>query len=67
MFEREQAIAAGRCPCAACPGTLSDPGRSRGGWAFRRACGCASQASVIDQKRCAATVPGDRHREASAR
>jgi hypothetical protein len=70
MFERERAIAdiaAGRCPCAACPGALSDPARSRGGWGFCRACGCAWQASDIDQKRYAATVPGERHREAPAR
>ena len=70
MFDGERAIAdfaAGRCPCAACPGRLSDPARSRCGWCFCRACGCAWQASVIDQKQYAATVPGDRHRAAPAR
>jgi len=67
MFDRERAIAdiaAGRCPCAAFPGILSDPARSRGGWGFCRACGCAWQVSDIDQMRYAATVPGSPHRQA---
>jgi hypothetical protein len=70
VFNREKAIvdiSAGHCPCAACNGKLSDPARSRGGWGFCRACGCAWQVSEIDRKPYAATVPADRHGQAAVR
>jgi hypothetical protein len=64
VFNREKAIVdirAGQCHCAALNGKVSDRARSRGALGFCRACGCAWQVSDIDQKRHAATVPGDRH------
>ncbi len=51
MFNREQVIkriASGRCACAGCLGQLTDPARSKGGWGFCRACGCAWQIATPD-------------------
>jgi hypothetical protein len=66
MFTRNEAIkriASGRCACADCPGRLTDPARSKGGWGFCRACGCAWQIATPDGHAYAATVPSAMHRE----
>lgn len=65
MFERATAIRQieqGRCPCERCPGTLTDPLRSKGGWGFCRTCGCAWQVSAPNGHEYAATVPSGIHR-----
>jgi hypothetical protein len=70
MFDRATAIRhieQGCCPCERCRGDLTKPTLSKGGWGFCRVCRCAWQVSGVDQKRYAATVPGDRHRQPTAR
>jgi hypothetical protein len=65
VFDRDLAIkeiASGECPCSACKGLLTDPAKSRGGWAFCKTCACAWQISIRDGHRYAATVPLAIHR-----
>jgi len=65
MFDSVSAIRrvrAGDCACGGCPGQLSDPARSKGGWGFCRVCRCAWQVSAPDGHEYAATVPSDVHR-----
>jgi len=65
MFDRAVAIRRvreGYCACEACPGRLSDPGLSKGGWGFCRVCRCAWQISAPDGHEYAATIPSDPHR-----
>ena len=58
-FNREtaiQQIEAGRCPCDRCPGQLTDPAKSKGGWAFCAICGCAWQATLVNATTYASTI-----------
>lgn len=64
MFDRTAAIhliEQSRCPCGSCPGPLTDPTLSKGGWAFCRICRCAWQITAPDGQVYAATVPSARH------
>jgi hypothetical protein len=65
MFDRATAIRQieqGRCACERCPGDLTKPTLSKGGWGFCQVCRCAWQVAAPDGHEYAATVPSDLHR-----
>jgi hypothetical protein len=64
MFDRALGIAtieAGRCPCPACRGELSDPSLSARGWAFCKVCRCAWKAEDINGTVYAISIKGPLH------
>jgi hypothetical protein len=49
-------------PMRPLPGQLTDPTKSKGGWAFCKTCACAWQTTLVNATRYASTIPSALHR-----